>query len=752
MESKNQKDKMLGEAEKKMADYREEIYQEEISDIIESLKFMFSSKTSSVSLLEVKNGDYIYIHTNDVQKKWTGILNPEGISVLTLYKPSEAEIVRRNYERSYNEGIVLDYEAKIELVTGNRILNTEVTPIMGKNNRKYLVIVSKDITEHKNTQLEYEQLSKRFKSMFDQHLAMKLVFHPETGRIISANRSACKFYDYEEAEMQQMCIQDLNAAPVDIAAETKECVGESGLLLRSMPHYDKDNRLYYVDIYSSLIEDAQEKFRYSIFFDVTEREILKNEAAEEKELLRITLNSIGDGVVSTDEFGIIQALNPVAEEITGWRKEDAIGKRFEEVFHLYQDDDPAQIINPVQEVMEKREKIKLASNTKLINAAGKIIQVADSAAPIQTADGAFHGVVMVFRDVSAENARLDQIKYMSYHDQLTGLYNRRYIEKIMYQLDCEENMPLVVAMGDLNGLKLTNDVFGHKVGDALLKNAAELLMKNVRPNDIVARWGGDEFVLFMPKTTREEAEVIIERIKGGRMEGEGNVLNASITMGYAVKVSTVCNLDEALRLAEEKMYHHKLLAGKSFRNRVINTLLVTLSENSNETKEHSDRLEYYSHTIGRRLKLSAKELNNLSLLALLHDIGKIGVDVSILQKPGPLTDGEWAIMKTHPEIGYRIANSITELMGISDLILSHHERWDGCGYPNRVAGESIPLLCRILAVVDAYDAMTNDRAYRKALGTEEAIEEIERNAGTQFDPKIAKIFVEILKEELILTL
>ena len=549
--------------------------------------------------------------------------------MLTLYKPSEAEIVRRNYERSYNEGIVLDYEAKIELVTGNRILNTEVTPIMGKNNRKYLVIVSKDITE---------------------------------------------------------------------------------------------------------------------------REILKNEAAEEKELLRITLNSIGDGVVSTDEFGIIQALNPVAEEITGWRKEDAIGKRFEEVFHLYQDDDPAQIINPVQEVMEKRKKIKLASNTKLINATGKIIQVADSAAPIQTADGAFHGVVMVFRDVSAENARLDQIKYMSYHDQLTGLYNRRYIEKIMYQLDCEENMPLVVAMGDLNGLKLTNDVFGHKVGDALLKNAAELLMKNVRPNDIVARWGGDEFVLFMPKTTREEAEVIIERIKGGRMEGEGNVLNASITMGYAVKVSTACNLDEALRLAEEEMYHHKLLAGKSFRNRVINTLLVTLSENSNETKEHSDRLEYYSHTIGRRLKLSAKELNNLSLLALLHDIGKIGVDVSILQKPGPLTDGEWAIMKTHPEIGYRIANSITELMGISDLILSHHERWDGCGYPNRVAGESIPLLCRILAVVDAYDAMTNDRAYRKALGTEEAIEEIERNAGTQFDPKIAKIFVEILKEELILTL
>lgn len=731
--------------------YQADRGQEEIRDIIESLKFTFSSKTSAVSLLEVRGDDYIYLHTNEAQKRMIGRADSRGMSILEDYRPEEAEIIKSYYEKSYKEGIVLDYEVKIRLVTGDSIVHTEVTPIMGKNNRKYLMIVSKDITEYKETQQQFERLSKRYESMFDQHLAMKLVFHAETGDIIAANRSACKFYNYKEEELKQMNMQDLNASiPIDVVAETEACKDETGILLKSMPHLDQKGRPFYLDIYSSLIEDEEDKFRYSIFFDVTEREEIRKQAAEEKERLRITLESIGDGVVSTDEKGIIQSMNLVAEEITGWRKEEVVGKHFEEVFLLYQGGNPENRVNPVQEVLEKKEKTKSMSNTSLVNARGDIVRISDLAAPIKTVEGILSGVVMVFRDVGEEKSRVEQIEYMSYHDHLTGLYNRRYIEKIMYNLDREENMPMVVAMGDLNGLKLTNDVFGHKTGDVLLQNSAEMLKRNVRSQDTVARWGGDEFVVFMPKTTKEEAEQIVEKIESERINCAGNALDASITMGYAMKIDTKCNLDEALRLAEEEMYHRKLLAGKSYRNEVINTLLVTLSTNSSETKEHSDRLEYYSHAIGKRLKLSKKELNNLSLLALLHDIGKIGVDVSILQKPGPLTDSEWRIMRTHPEIGYRIANAITDLAGISDLILSHHERWDGKGYPNQVVGNAIPILCRILAVVDAYDAMTNDRSYRKAMDTAEAILEIEKNSGSQFDPKVVKIFIDILTEEMAL--
>jgi len=178
------------------------------------------------------------------------------------------------------------------------------------------------------------------------------------------------------------------------------------------------------------------------------------------------------------------------------------------------------------------------------------------------------------------------------------------------------------------------------------------------------------------------------------------------------------------------MYRHKLLESKSYRNAFINTLLATLFEKSMETKEHAERLQNYCLAVDRELKLSPKELDELALLAVLHDIGKVGINENILQKPGPLTSEEWEEMKKHPEIGYRIAQNTPGLSAVAEYILAHHERWDGKGYPRGLKGEEIPLLCRILAVADAFDAMTNDRTYRKAMSREEAIAEIKRNAGT----------------------
>lgn len=315
----------------------------------------------------------------------------------------------------------------------------------------------------------------------------------------------------------------------------------------------------------------------------------------------------------------------------------------------------------------------------------------------------------------------------------------------MLELDKEENLPMVVIMADLNGLKITNDLFGHEAGDQLLKSAADNIKRNIKENHVVARWGGDEFVIFMPSTQREEAEEIMDRIKEEKLYAGKNALSSSISMGYSVKFGMNCSMDQALRVAEESMYRYKLLEGKSYRNSIVNSLLVGLFENSNETEVHSKRLEDYSREVGKRMNLPAREINDLSLLALLHDIGKIGIDSNILKKPGPLTEDEWIVMKTHPEIGYRVAKAIPELAAVSNLILSHHERWDGQGYPSGLAGEEIPLASRILAVVDAYDVMTNDRTYKKAISSEEALEEIERNSGTQFDPKVVELFVDMVK-------
>jgi HD-GYP domain-containing protein (c-di-GMP phosphodiesterase class II) len=219
-------------------------------------------------------------------------------------------------------------------------------------------------------------------------------------------------------------------------------------------------------------------------------------------------------------------------------------------------------------------------------------------------------------------------------------------------------------------------------------------------------------------------------------------------MGCDVKLHTE-SFKRTIQSAEEKMYHQKLLEGKSYKNSIITTLLATLHERSNETEEHDIRIKKYCMAIGSELKLSSEEMNELSLLAILHDIGKVGIHQGVLQKPGPLSSVEWEEMKRHPEIGYRIAQNTPELTVVAKYILSHHERWDGNGYPRRLKEESIPLLCRIISVVDAYDAMTNDRAYRKAISKNEAMKELEVNAGTRFDPRIVKVFLNLISNHVI---
>jgi len=336
----------------------------------------------------------------------------------------------------------------------------------------------------------------------------------------------------------------------------------------------------------------------------------------------------------------------------------------------------------------------------------------------------------------------EKVLFLSYHDQLTGLYNRRFMEEEIKRLDTPRQLPVSVIMGDINGLKLTNDVFGHRAGDLLLKKAAEMIKECCRREDIIARWGGDEFVILLPRTGMKAAEEIVGRIKNKCATDSKEPIQVSIALGYAAKTKAEENIWQVLKEAEEWMYRHKLLQGKSYRNAVISTLKTTLFEKSMETEEHAERLKEISLKIAKGLGLSAKQMDELKLLAVLHDIGKVAIKESILLKPGPLTEKEWEEMKKHPEIGYRIAQNAPELASIAEYILCHHERWDGRGYPREIKGEEIPQLSRILAVADAYDAMTSDRPYRKAMGREEALAELERNAGTQFDPEVVSAFIE----------
>lgn len=712
------------------------------------LDAVFSSNTNAVALLENRDGKYVYVRTNAVHQRNSGLVDAKGKGIDVILGKSASEETLAIYDSCITSGQPASYERVFERADGRQIWQTEVVPIFGKHGIRYLLLIAKDITEHKRVQEENENLSRRLQAIFNQHSAIQLIYDPHSGHIVDASPSACRLYGYTKEELCSMMIGDINVLPPDqLEQNIQSEISERSYYFTAVPYRLKSGETRLFDVYSCPIYSGEKLLIHFITFDVTDREGYRSELIREKDLLKTTLRSIGDGVVTTDCRGLITSLNSAAEELTGWDSETATGRRFSEVFTLRKEGTKQRVEDPVQKVLQTGRIIGLANHTELVNRKGKKISIADSAAPIKSEDGSCVGVVMVFRDVSREKLHNKQIERLSYHDALTGLYNRRYMEKIMAELQSPESLPLCLIMGDVNGLKLTNDVFGHKAGDALLCSVAKLLKKHCKPGGVVARWGGDEFLVLMPRTRLKRAEATLHKIKEAEVPIRDSNLNLSLSLGCACWETMDANFEAIMREAEDSMYHQKLLDGKSYRNAIINTLLVTLYQKSNETEEHSKRIEKHCHAIGNELLLSSKELSELSLLALLHDIGKVSIDPNILTKPGILTDAEWDELRRHPETGFRIAQATPELAAVADLILTHHERWDGRGYPRGLMSMAIPLACRILAVADAFDAMTNERAYRRALSREEAIAELGRNAGTQFDPDIVSLYIKLLQAE-----
>lgn len=361
-------------------------------------------------------------------------------------------------------------------------------------------------------------------------------------------------------------------------------------------------------------------------------------------------------------------------------------------------------------------------------------------------NGVLAGILSTARDITETREAEAKVKYLSYHDSLTGLYNRAFFDEELPNLDMADQLPLSIIIGDVNGLKLVNDTFGHPSGDKLLKNIAQILQKCCRPGDIAARWGGDEFAMILPHTPSRVAYFICEQIASYCQESSIDPIRASIALGAASKTRYDEDINKVLTEAENIMYRNKLLESKSIRNSIISSLETSLHEKTMETREHAQRMQQLCVQFGKALDLPANEIDRLSLLARLHDIGKIGIADKILNKSGPLNEAEWLEIKKHPEIGYRIVYASHELIGIAEEILYHHERWDGSGYPESLLSRDIPLLARILSIVDAYDVMTHTRSYKEAIDHDQALGEICRCAGTQFDPDLVEVFLQLFSK------
>lgn len=338
----------------------------------------------------------------------------------------------------------------------------------------------------------------------------------------------------------------------------------------------------------------------------------------------------------------------------------------------------------------------------------------------------------------------NNLKTYCYKDNLTDLYTKAFFEEELRRLDTERQLPLSIIMGDLNGLKLINDAFGHRMGDRAIKMVATILKESFRKEDIISRIGGDEFLILLPKTSNETATKIIANLKTTFSEKTLGFLPLSVSFGVATKKDAKEDIEVAIKRAEDKMYFLKLEESKEAKLFTIQYLKEKLTKISFETQEHKNRLIEVCRLMAVELNLTEMEKEELRLLCEFHDIGKIGVPHDLLLKEGALNKEEWIQMKRHSEIGYHIIRSAKETLAIDELILAHHERWDGKGYPRQLKGLQIPLIVRLFSISDAYVAMIEGRPYKNKISHNEAVEEIRKGLGTQFDPSIVNVFEQIM--------
>lgn len=483
-------------------------------------------------------------------------------------------------------------------------------------------------------------------------------------------------------------------------------------------------------------------------WNALKRHEIQEKLAYERSRYLQTLVSIGDGVMVVDREGHIEMLNAVAQKLTGWNYREAVGRHYSQVFIIRHERASEQIDDPIAAAMETGTTKELSQQAVLISKDGKEYNLEDSAAPIFDEAGETAGVVLVFRDVTQRKQQLEQIEYLGFHDPLTGLYNRRFFNTEIRRLDTKRNLPLTVVMGDVNGLKLTNDIFGHACGDQLLERMGDVLRRCCRTDDIIARWGGDEFVLLLPKTGPDEAERIIARIKLEFSKEKVKSIKGSISMGLAYKNGLEPDIALILSKAEEAMYNAKTLERDEVRKGTVGEILATLHKNSTREREHSESVSELAETIGRAFHLSEEEIRKLHDAGYMHDIGKIVLDNKLLNINHHLSDYEWNEIKRHPIVGYRILNAFDDTVNLAEPVLAHQEHWDGSGYPRGLKGNEIPLLARIIAVAEGYDRMTHDDDNTRAMSREEAIQALRENAGTRFDPRIIEVFTQALEQGL----
>lgn len=504
-------------------------------------------------------------------------------------------------------------------------------------------------------------------------------------------------------------------------------VAETGKIEEFETYYEPMDKFFKITVTS-----PKQGYFTTLFQDITE----DKKRNKELSLKEFSINEAGFGVLWINPDGSIKYVNKKVCDDLNYNKEELQQMKVSDI-------DPDYPENRRKEIWEELKKEKSKSFETIHETKdGGLIPVKVTSRYINHEGEEYEFAFIV--DITERKQKERELQYNLYHDNLTGLFNSTFIDRKAEEIDRNIDSAYSIIMADINGLKMINDSYGHKKGNEVIIKVARLLKSLIKSDDILARYSGDDFVIYQPDGDEFTVEQTVKRINKKFNNFNDEEITITIGLGHAIKSKINETFYEVLNRSQRSLYKHKLTESNSGRNKIVKNSLNFLGTKSQETREHAVRMNALAYRLGNKLGLNSCELDDLSLLATLHDIGKTYIPEEVLNKPGNLTEEEWGLIREHPERGARIASASDEFKDIAEYILYHHERWDGKGYPNGLKEVEIPLLSRIISIVDSYDVMTHERPYSKPMSKEEAIQELKDCAGTQFDSDLVKIFVNIV--------